>query len=256
MFQDNTPDPVASAVVAILGDAMLAKRAGQERRQYLGASMWGDPCDRKLGFMYHQAKPDAGFKPEVLRIFDMGHDGESRMAEYLKAAGFQLLTAGEDGKQFGFSAGGGKLKGHIDGVIIAGPAGVGITWPALWENKALNEKGFKEAVTKGIKVAKPLYYAQAQVYMAYMELQVCLFTVQNRNTGEVHAEIIPFDALAAQEASDRAVRVVSSSNPTELNRIGRDTTDFRCKFCDFKGTCWAQPTFTTPQPTTPKWLKK
>jgi len=92
--------------------------------------------------------------------------------------------------------------------------------------------------------------------MAYMELQVCLFTIQNRNTGEVHAEIIPFDALAAQEASDRAVRVVSSSNPTELNRIGRDTTDFRCKFCDFKGTCWAQPTFTNPQPTTPKWLKK
>jgi hypothetical protein len=256
MFQEQTPDPVASAVVASLSAAMLAKRAGQERRQYLGASMWGDPCDRKLGYMYHKAKPDADFKADTLRIFDMGHDGEARMAEYLKRAGFELLTEGEDGKQFGFSAGDGKLKGHIDGVIIAGPAGVGIAWPALWENKALNEKGFKEAVTKGIKVAKPLYYAQAQVYMAYMELQVCVFTIQNRNTGEVHAEIIPFDPRAAQEASDRAVRVVSSSSPIELNRIGRESTDFRCKFCDFKGTCWAQPITTNPQPTTPKWLKK
>lgn len=254
MFQDNAPNP-AAFVVSLLGDAMTAKRAGQERRQYLGASMWGDPCDRKLGFMYHKVKPDADFKPETLRIFDMGHDGESRMAEYLKLAGFQLLTAGEDGKQFGFSAGGGKLKGHIDGVIVAGPAVVGIAWPALWENKALNDKGFKEAVMKGIKVAKPLYYAQAQVYMAYMELQVCLFTVQNRNTGEVHAEIIPFDARAAQEASDRAVRVVSSGSPIELNRIASESTDFRCKFCDFRSTCWAQPTFTKPQPTKPKWLQ-
>jgi hypothetical protein len=254
MFQEQTPDPVASAVVASLSAAMLAKRAGQERRQYLGASMWGDPCDRKLGYMYHKTKPDADFKADTLRIFDMGHDGEARMAEYLKLAGFELLTEGEDGKQFGFSAGDGKLKGHIDGVILGGPAGV--TWPALWENKALNDKGWKEAVTKGIKVAKPLYYAQAQVYMAYMELQVCVFTIQNRNTGEVHAEIIPFDPRAAQEASDRAVRVVSSSSPIELNRIGRESTDFRCKFCDFKGTCWAQPITTNPQPTTPKWLKK
>jgi len=254
MFQDNAPNP-AAFVVSLLGDAMTAKRAGQERRQYLGASMWGDPCDRKLGFMYHKVKPDSDFKPETLRIFDMGHDGESRMAEYLKLAGFQLLTAGEDGKQFGFSAGGGKLKGHIDGVIVAGPGVVGIAWPALWENKALNDKGFKEAVMKGIKVAKPLYYAQAQVYMAYMELQVCLFTVQNRNTGEVHAEIIPFDARAAQEASDRAVRVISSGSPLELNRIAAESTDFRCKFCDFRSVCWTQPTFTKPQQNKPKWLQ-
>jgi len=262
MFQDLNPDPVAASVVALLGDAMIAKRAKQESRQYLGASMWGDPCDRKLGFMYHKAKPDADFKPEILRIFDMGHDGESRMAEYIKAAGFKLLTADEDGKQFGFSAAGGKLKGHIDGVILAGPDCVKIAWPALWENKALNDKGWRESVAKGIKEAKPLYYAQAQVYMAYMELQVCVFTIQNRNTGEVHAEIIPFDARAAQDASDRAVRVVSSASPAELNRIARESTDFRCKFCDFRTTCWTPqlpPVHEGPfniNYNQPKWLKK
>ena len=254
MFQEQVPDPVGASVVDALNRAMLDKRSGQERRQYLGASMWGDPCDRKLGFMYHKVKPDAEFKPDTLRIFDMGHDGEDRVGEYLKLAGFELITHGEDGKQFGFSAGDGKLKGHIDGVILGGPAGV--AWPALWENKALNEKGFKDVISKGIKVSKPLYYAQAQVYMAYMELQVCVFTVINRNTGEIHAEIIPFDARAAQEASDRAVRVVSSGAPEELNRIGRDSTDFLCKFCDFKSSCWARPITTPTQPTTPKWLKK
>ena len=45
-------------------------------------------------------------------------------------------------------------------------------------------------------------------------------------------------ALAAQEASDRAVRVVEASSPEELPRIGRERTDFRCKFCSFKSKCW------------------
>ena len=32
--------------------------------------------------------------------------------------------------QFGFTAAGGKLRGHADGVIVAGPD-IGIRWPAL-----------------------------------------------------------------------------------------------------------------------------
>ena len=42
-----------------------------------------------------------------------------------------LLRFGGDGEQFGFSVAGGKLRGHADGVIVAGPD-VGITWPALF----------------------------------------------------------------------------------------------------------------------------
>lgn len=253
MFKNMAPNPVTESVIKLLDSAMVAKRSSQARRNYLGASQWGNECDRMLGFMYHGTKPDSDIPIRILRIFDMGHDGESRMGEYLKLAGFHLFTAGKDGKQFGFSQAGDRLKGHIDGVIVGGPDEVGIDWPALWENKALNDNGFNDCIKRGIKIARPLYYAQAQVYMSYMELQVCLFTIQNRNTGEVHAEIIPFSIYDAQRASDRAVRAINSNSPFELPRGAEESTWKICKFCDFRTTCWS----IKPEPTEPPtWLKK
>ncbi len=80
-----------------------------------------------------------------------------------------------------------------------------------------------------------------QVYMAYMELTNGMFTCENQDTCEVYLEIVPFDAAAAQEASDRGVRVVSARSIEELPQIARDATDFRCKFCDFKERCWRSP---------------
>lgn len=61
-------------------------------------------------------------------------------AYWLRAAGFDLRTERRDGGQFGFSAAGGRLRGHFDGVIVGGGPDVGIAWPALWEHKALNAR--------------------------------------------------------------------------------------------------------------------
>ncbi|CAB4138990.1 hypothetical protein UFOVP807_31 [uncultured Caudovirales phage] len=260
MFNDQPPDPAALAVMAALDQAMLTKRSQQTRRPYLGASMWGDPCERKLGYIFHNTAIDEGrgFKPEVLRIFDMGHDGEDRTAEYLRLAGFDLITHKEDGSQFGFSAAEGKLKGHIDGVIVGGPEIPGLVYPVLWENKELNDKSWTDTARNGVKKSKPVYFAQTQTYMAYMELpNGTLFTTKNRNTGAVYAEILPFDSLVAQQLSDKAVRIVQTQAPDELARCTSDPADFRCKFCDYQKTCWATPA--TPSPTTnpiPSWLRK
>lgn len=260
MFSQEAPNPLSHAVIAALDQAMLTKRSQQTRRPYLGASMWGDSCERKLGYVYHNTPIDEGrgFSPEILRVFDMGHDGEDRTAEYLRLAGFELLTHTEENKQFGFVAGDGKLKGHIDGVIMSGPEIPGLVYPVLWENKELNDKSWTDTTRNGVKKSKPVYYAQAQTYMAYMELpNGTLFTTKNRNTGAVYVELLPFDPRAAQELSDKAVRVVQTQAPEELARCTSDQADFRCKFCDYQKTCWAVPA--TPSLTiTPKpsWLQK
>jgi len=260
MFSQEAPDPISQAVIAALDQAMLTKRSQQTRRPYLGASMWGDPCERKLGYIYHDAPIDdgRGFKPEILRVFDMGHDGEDRTAEYLRLAGFELLTHTEEGKQFGFVAGDGKLKGHIDGVIMSGPEIPGLVYPVLWENKELNDKSWTDTMRNGVKKSKPVYYAQTQTYMAYMELpNGALFTTKNRNTGAVYVELLPFDPRAAQELSDKAVRVVQTASPDELPRCTSDPADFRCKFCDYQKTCWAvQATPSLTIPPKPSWLQK
>ncbi len=80
---------------------------------------------------------------------------------------------GADGEQFGFAAAGGKLRGHADGVIVAGPD-VGIRLPSLWEHKALGQKSWNDLVKHGLRQSKPICFAQVQLYMAYLELEVAL----------------------------------------------------------------------------------
>jgi len=224
-------------VQKIIDDAMIIENKKQTRRQYLGASRWGERCSRKLAYEYHGTISDKSFSGNTLRIFNVGHDGEERMAEYMRLAGFDLMTHKDDGKQIGFEAADGKLKGHIDGAIRGGPGIEGLSYPCLWENKMLGKKSFDDLSKKGLKDSKPIYYAQINIYMGYMELGQALFTAQNRDTCEIYAEVVDFDARNAQECSDRAIAVINSENPEEFPRISNDPQNFQCKFCDFHDTC-------------------
>lgn len=186
------------------------------------------------------------FKGSTLRIFDMGHDGETRQASYLRLAGFDLVTEKSDGGQIGFAVardpetGLFRFSGHIDGVVTKAPYEAGLACPALWEAKSLGDKSWNDTVKKGVRASKPVYFAQIQLYMAYLQLSdhPALFTALNRTTGEIYAERVPFDAAAAQSASDKGVQVVTSASPEELPRCAKVATDFRCKFCDFPARCW------------------
>ena len=126
-------------------------------------------------------------------------------------------------------------------------------YPIGWENKAVGAKTWAKFVKDGVKKSSETYYGQCQMLMAYMELGAFLFTAINRDTGEVHAELVTFDAATAQQLSDRAVRIVQSANPEELPRCTSDPADYRCKFCDFHATCWKTPVI--PAAPKPAWLR-
>ena len=78
----------------------------------------------------------------LLRIFERGHRTEDMVIRWLRLAGFTLKTEDAKGNQFGFSVAGGRLRGHVDGVLIGGPDG--IVYPCLWENKCLGTEKTKE----------------------------------------------------------------------------------------------------------------
>lgn len=272
-FKPETKTPSCDAVVELIDVAMQAKNKEQPKRKYLGASRIGDGCSRKLAYEYHQTEKDVGadFKGTTLRIFDMGHDGEARMADYLRIAGFELQTHTPDGRQIGISDVDGKFKGHLDGVVQSGPEIPGLKYPMLWENKALGASSFKDTVAKGIKESKPIYYAQVQVYMGYYNLESCLFTCLNRDTAEIFVEVIPFNSRDCQDYVDKVAIIVSTVDPEEIPRTYTDPSDYRCKsMCDFRERCWNRkpvqqeaPTqfdFTKSQSTTPNitpsWLPK
>ena len=162
-------------------------------------------------------------------MFEAGHRAEDIVAAWLRAAGFDLRTERQDGRQFGFSSLDGRFRGHIDGCLVGGP--VAIEYPALWENKALGASSWKEVVKKGVVLARPIYAAQIALYQAYLDLpNPALFTALNRDTFELHCELVAFDAALAQEASDRAALVVRASEAQELlPRAAADRTSALCR---------------------------
>lgn len=234
----NSKSTLADRFVDLIDKAGDA--AQEARRAYLGGSSIGEPCTRRLQYTFLGAQTDegSGFTARTKRIFHRGHQGEEWMAQWIKAAGFDLRTE-KGGKQFGFADCDDRFKGHIDGVIVAGPDG--FNFPALWENKVLGAKGFASVVKHGLAVAYPGYAVQVAVYQAYMQLaeNPAIFTVLNADTMEIYAQLVPFDQGLAQANIDKAARILAACDHGEtLPRITEDPDSFACRFCPYKGVCW------------------
>lgn len=226
----------------LIDAALVARNQKQPARNYLGGSRVGEPCARRLVYEYAHVPVDDGkdFDGRILRVFDAGHRFEDLSIQWLCLAGFDLRTHKRDGSQFGFMVAGGKLRGHIDGVIAGGPD-IGVTWPALWEHKALNAKSWSDLVKNGLQSSKPVYFGQVQLYMAYMELGVTLFTALNKDTEELYHEIVPFDPAEAQRLSDKAVAVIRTVESGELlPRIAASSDFYICRMCPYAKRCWEE----------------
>jgi len=239
--------------INLLVDAGLEnERSRTPPRSYLGGSRLGHACERALQFEFAGAPKDEGgdFNGQTLRIFAIGHVLEDLAIRWLRQAGFDLYTRKgnrPDGEQFGFAVAGGRVRGHVDGILAAGPDLPDLGYPALWECKTMNAKNWRETVAKGVVQAKPVYAAQIALYQAYMEGSVAgisanpaLFTAINKDTAELHHELVPFDGALAQRISDRAVRILRATDAGDLlPRLASDPDFFECRFCPWKGRCWA-----------------
>jgi hypothetical protein len=245
---------IAETINAAIDEWLAARNAAQLPRRYVSSSGLGRTCLRQIQYDYLAVPKDDGrdFEGKTLRIFDAGHRLEDAVASWLRAAGFDLRTTCGDGRQFGFSALNGRFRGHIDGCLISGPAPM--AFPALWETKALGAASWKDVVKHGVVRSRPVYAAQIALYQAYLDLpNPALFTALNRDTWELHCELVPFDAALAQEMSDRAVQIVITSEAEELlpravdNRSsvicsgGKGAGEWHAP-CAWQDRCWRYPT--------------
>jgi hypothetical protein len=254
MLDFNRRTTCADQINALIDAAIETERGAAPARAYLGGSRLGAPCERALQFEFTGAPKDEGshFKGRTLRIFEIGHALEDLAIRWLRAAGIDLYTRKgnrPDGDQFGFSVAGGRIRGHVDGIIASVPSALGLAVPALWECKTMNAKNWRETVAKGVVVAKPIYAAQIALYQAYMEAQVpgisqnpALFTAINKDTAELHHELVPFDAALAQRMSDRGVRILQATDAGELlPRIATSRDFHECRMCAWADRCWGLP---------------
>tara|TARA_R100001129_G_scaffold26605_1_gene17771 strand:- start:746 stop:1453 length:708 start_codon:yes stop_codon:yes gene_type:complete len=224
----------------VIDNKIVEKNKKEPKRKYLGSSVLGDKCSRKIQYMFLGTEPDENkdFDARIYRIFQLGHELENSMAGWIRNAGFDLRTMDGNGEQFGFSIADEKIKGHIDGVICGGP--LDVKYPMLWECKSANDKKFRDFKFKGIK-ANHTYEVQVALYQAYMQLtdNPCLFTVVNKNTSEIFYELVPFNQELAQYASDKGVDILNAVEQNfMLPRIAHSKDMFDCRYCQFTETCW------------------
>lgn len=228
---------------AVVDAGLTAKRAKQERRQYLGASAIGGECERAIQFEYAGAPREKEPGPVTLRKFDLGHMGEEIARAWFIDAGFDLTQRNQrTGQLFAFSQLDGRFRGHPDGVFVGGPAV--LKYPALWECKSVGAKTARQIEKDGLRKARPAYYAQVAIYQAYLGLadNPAVFTVNNLDSGEQLHLTVPFDAEEAQRMSDRAVRIVQATDAHDLlPRPFNDKSHFVCRMCAFAERCWRLP---------------
>lgn len=253
MFEQPKNIEVNDVIVPLLDESLKKERDAEPPREYLGASIIGDKCERKLAFGFHGYPSE--FSGRTYRIFEMGDAVEEMMVRYLRLAGFTLKTHNKDGNQIGFIDAGGLIRGHCDGFILNGPEVPGLEYAANFECKGLKASSWKKVRKVGLREYSDTYFGQSQLYMGHFDLKQTLFTAYNKDTSEVHFEIVDFNRRDAQDASDRGLRVIQTKNPFEAPRVASRPEDFRCKFCDFAKECWEdrKPEKTTA---TPAWLKK
>lgn len=252
MLDFNKRPSMSERINAAVDAALEAGRAAIPPRNYLGGSRLGHACERALQFEFTATPKDEGqdFTGKSLRIFAIGHALEDLAVAWLRGAGVDLYTRRgnrSDGEQFGFEVAGGRIRGHVDGIIAEAPAALGLRTPALWECKTMNAKNWRETVAKGVTGAKPVYAAQIALYQAYMEGSVpgisanpALFTAINKDTAELHHELVPFDADLAQRMSDRGVRILRATDAGELlPRIAISRDFHECRLCPWAERCWS-----------------
>lgn len=221
-------------------------------RAYLGASSVGRAlqCKRRA-WLEFRAAASAQFDGRMLRLFQTGHREEDRVIQDLINAGFEFEGAqlgGGTTTQIGVQAFQGLFRGHTDGLVRA-PGG---EWH-LFECKTANERAFKlhtgtsRTPGKPVIEAKPVHYAQIQVYMGLLNAgqmpeglgdapRKALYLVVHKDTDKIHAEIVDFDADFFDELGNIVREILEANEP--FPAPWKAPSAKHCTYCDCNHICW------------------
>jgi len=224
-----TAQLVENATAKVLADA--------SPRGHLGASQLGDSCRRKVWYSFRWAQFE-DFSGRMLRLFNRGHTEESRLIRWLEMAGFRVQDSDPaTGKQFNFSDPDtlDHFRGSADGICDALPDCPNRPGPFLLEIKTCNDKNFRSVAAQGVMRAKPVHYAQMQIYMHFFNLPAGLYCAVNKNDDTLHFELVDAAPHIAARYRETAKDIVFSELPPP--RESNSPAWWRCRFCPFSAIC-------------------
>lgn len=225
------PQPQHTLAQAIYG-LHEQREADEQARPYLGASVLGEPCDRRLWMAFRWVARER-FGGRMLRLFETGHREEARVLDEMRALGLEVWDRQADGRQFGVSACAGHFRGHLDAVVRGLPEAP--KTPHLVDVKTVNAKKFKDLLRDGFRKTYPKYHAQGTVYCGLNGLERAAFVFVCKDDDTIHVERFEFDNAEFERLMARAARIIFAPEPP--TGISRDAAWHECKFCPFHTHC-------------------
>lgn len=198
----------------------------QDFREYLGISSIGAKCARSLWYSFRMCSKNR-ISARLHRLFQRGHREEAIIQADLRKIGIHHHS---DQKEV--VAGFGHIKGHIDDILEGVPDAP--KTPHLGEYKTHNDKSFKDMKQKGLRLSKPVHYAQMVCYMRLLDLKRGLYIAVNKNDDSRYYERINEDEEKADHYLERGIEIITSLSP--MDKIGNSTW-YECKWCDFYHIC-------------------
>ncbi len=203
----------------------------EKPRPHMGCSTLGHHCERYLWLSFHWSVPEK-FSGRMLRLFRRGHNEESTVVADLRAAGLHIKDTGSSQARVSF---GNHVSGSIDGIIESGVPESPDAEHVL-EIKTHSDKSFKELSAKGVQSAKPMHWAQMQVYMLGRKVARALYVAVNKNDDSLYIERVKINREAAEHLVARGHRIVSSARMPEPC-INASPDWYQCKFCPAHKVC-------------------
>jgi hypothetical protein len=190
-------------------------------RVYVGASSIGHPCKRSVWYQAHNTIPDQlAWRTKI--IFKTGHHLETMLIDLIKQSGVRVKCEQMHVCDIEYSF----FSGHLDLVVND---------EYVVDIKSCKNSEFNLFVKNGLKKWKPQYYDQLQSYMGMTGYKKAILLAINKDTGQLHQELIEFDELHYDVLRQRAKHIYHLPEPPE--RINKNATFYICQMCSYKKRC-------------------
>jgi len=205
------------------------------RRPHLGGSQIGAKCSRSLWYQFHWCSAP-NFPGQMLRLFETGNIEEDRVVSDLRHAGIEVYDRDpknpEQQIRYVDPECGGHFSGSFDGV------GKGFKESTAWhliEIKSTNTKGYNDLLKNGIEKAKPIHYAQIQIYLKWSGLTRAHYFSVCKDNDKYYNERVRYDKEFAETLTAKAKAIIFAPNPPDGISMHGDAWD--CKYCDYAPLC-------------------
>lgn len=219
-------------------------------RTHLGASQIGGDCLRSSFYDFRWVSlPSFAGKTDdesystgarMHRLWQRGHREEDQFIHYLRSTGWKVYdrdtrSVKEDGTHPQFRIDG--YKGHFGGSLDA----VGVPpekyscGPMLLEFKTAAHKTFLQVKLHGVKKANDKHYSQMCLYGAHYKLSHALYMCVDKDTDELHIEVVELDHSRAGALHALASSIIDMTAPPER---AFKKPNFVCKMCNHKAVCF------------------